>query len=360
MQNYLIKNEASESLEIKVYDEIGKGGFFWDAISAQDIIDQIEEAQPTKITMRINSGGGSVFEGLTIYNYLKSYKGNVKVIVDGLAASIASIIAMAGNRIEMGEGALMMIHDPLMGVQGNADEMRKAADLLDKVGGSLADIYVNKTGLSKAEVLKMMNEETWLTANEAVDLGFATKAKGKTVSIDNKSILQMVARYNPPKQITSSLTNSNNKMEDNNASLLDGIRNFLGMKKEVQEVENTIVEPIKNEYETKLKAEQDAKAAIEAKLVEAQKDAEQLEAVQAEKTALEAKLKAIEDGAKPIENNEADHSEEAEKQQPEMTGLQALEEKLIKAVAPSESAYKDAMKQAEMVARIKNKLKDKK
>ena len=349
MQNYIIKNEA-DSLEIKVYDDIGKGGFFWDEISAQSIIDQVEMVMPKNITLRINSGGGSVFEGLTIYNYLKSYNGRVKVIVDGLAASIASIIAMAGNRVEMGEGALMMIHDPMSGVMGNAQEMRKMADVLDKVGGSLADIYVNKTGLDKAKVLQMMSEETWLTAQEAVEMGFANKAIGQKVN--NENLLQMVAKYQPPKSIVNSL--NNHKVEK---SFKDQLRDFFGLsnKEDAEEIRNELVAPIKNELEAKLKAEQEAKAELENQLAEAQKVATDKAGLENKLAEMQANLDAMKNSGAPQESATEDHSSEHEEEN-QMSKLESLENALIQNFSASKKAeYEKVLARQQKIKEIEKK-----
>lgn len=247
-----IINQQGDELQLMIYSDIGEGGLFWDEIGAQDVINQITQANPKSITVNIKSNGGSVFEGVAIYNYLKNFKGKVKVVVDSLAASIASIIAMAGDTIEMKEGSLMMVHDPMMMAAGNADEMRKVADLLDKVGGSLADIYKsnNRKGLDKDKILELMNSETWLTAKEAVEMGFADRYKEGKKSMTNSQLHSMVAQYNPPQQVINSLTN-NRKMENN---IFESITNFFNQKKEVDNALNQVVEPIKNEYENKLKA----------------------------------------------------------------------------------------------------------
>ena len=271
----------------------------------------------------------------------------MKVVVDGFAASIASIIAMAGNRIEMGEGALMMIHDPMSGVMGNAAEMRKMADVLDKVGGSLADIYVNKTGLDKAKVLQMMSEETWLTAQEAVEMGFANKAIGAK-QVTNENLLKMVARYNAPQQIVNSITSI--KME-NPKSFIDQIKDFFNFKKELEAVQNEMNAPIVSEYEAKLQAEKDARTALEAKLAAA-------EAMEAKVAELQAKIDTMQPAAAPVAQQEPDPTEQEPVAEP--SKFEALENSLKSLMTPSQIAKAEkSQAMANKIAEIQNKRKQK-
>ncbi|OSM04151.1 putative protease/scaffold protein [Magnetofaba australis IT-1] len=125
--------------------------------------------------MRINSPGGSVFDGLAIHNALKRLDARVTVFVDGIAASIASVIAMAGDEVIMPENAMLMIHDPSGIVMGTASDMRSMAEALEKTKAGLVTAYREKSGLSDAEIEQIMANETWLTANEAVEKGFADR-----------------------------------------------------------------------------------------------------------------------------------------------------------------------------------------
>ena len=159
---YNIKNESGE---IFIYDTIGK----YDAYSASKFIEDFNNIKSKEVTIHINSGGGAVFEGLAIYNTIKSSEKSVKIIIDGLCASIASIIACSGDEIEMNSNGLIMIHDPLTISGGNAKELRKQAEILDKIHDQLVNIYHERTGLD-AEVLEdYMDKETWFTAQEALE-----------------------------------------------------------------------------------------------------------------------------------------------------------------------------------------------
>lgn len=159
--------EAPESVEVSIYDEIGFGG-----VTAKQFAADIKKLKGQHIDLRINSVGGSVTEGAAIYNALKRHKGGLTVHVDGLAASMASVIAMAGEETRMAENALIMIHNPWSMTMGDADDLRKEADVLDKLKSTLVNAYVRKSGQPRASIEKMMDDETWLDAGEALRLGF--------------------------------------------------------------------------------------------------------------------------------------------------------------------------------------------
>lgn len=125
------------------------------------------------ITVFINSPGGDCVAAAQIYNMLMDYKGNVTVKIDGIAASAASVIAMAGTRVLMSPVSLMMIHNPLTVAIGDSEEMKKAIDMLSEVKESIINAYELKTGLSRAKLSRMMDSETWMNAQKALELGFA-------------------------------------------------------------------------------------------------------------------------------------------------------------------------------------------
>ena len=128
----------------------------------------------SKLSIRINSPGGDAFEGQAIFSLLRSLKKPIDVCVDGVAANAASIICMAGDTITMAPGGLLMIHEAQGGCVGTAADMRQMAEALGTVTGAIAETYAARTGIAKTEVLRMMAVETWLTAAEALELGFAT------------------------------------------------------------------------------------------------------------------------------------------------------------------------------------------
>jgi ATP-dependent Clp protease protease subunit len=167
---YEVRNGPSaDSAEVLIYEPIGG----WMGISANDFAKDLKAITAPTIHVRLNSPGGDVFDGVAIYNALRTHDARVIVHVDGLAASIASIIALAGDEVRIAENAFFMIHDPWAFSIGNAAEMRKMADTLDKIGGSLVDTYMKKSGASRKTVETWMHEETWFTAQEAIDEGFA-------------------------------------------------------------------------------------------------------------------------------------------------------------------------------------------
>tara|TARA_R100001132_G_C3270471_1_gene92637 strand:+ start:396 stop:1463 length:1068 start_codon:yes stop_codon:yes gene_type:complete len=163
---YSIRNEAEE-VDIYIYDEIGS----YD-ISAKSFIEEIKGTKGKTLNTHINSLGGEVFDGMAIANAIKSHKGKTRSYIEGIAASISTVIALAADEVYMSENSLFMIHSAWGGSMGDSEELRKQADLLDKISNEIAKIYTKKTSLTKDEINDMMGSETWLDAKEAKDLGF--------------------------------------------------------------------------------------------------------------------------------------------------------------------------------------------
>jgi ATP-dependent Clp endopeptidase proteolytic subunit ClpP len=155
--------------EISIFDEIGGWGISVDMFKEQ--FDLVKNS--ASIRLLLNSPGGDVFAGMAMYNLLSSVRSKLTVEVLGIAASMASVIALAGQTLVMGEGSFLMIHNPWTITWGDASDLRKTADTLDKVKGELLNIYTSRSGLSAKEITEMMDAETWLTADESVDKGFA-------------------------------------------------------------------------------------------------------------------------------------------------------------------------------------------
>ena len=155
---------------LSLYDEIS----YWSGNDAATFRAYLSNLNVETIELRINSPGGSVFEGVAIYNILIAHPARIEVHIDGLAASIASLIALAGDERHTAENALWMIHDPLVAIRGNAREIRKIADVLDKIKDSMLNSYASVTGLDRAEISKLMEDETYFTAAEALEKGFST------------------------------------------------------------------------------------------------------------------------------------------------------------------------------------------
>jgi ATP-dependent protease ClpP protease subunit len=159
---------AGNAADLWIYDEIGGWG-----ITAADFVAQLNELNVSDITLHLNSPGGSVFDGIAITNALRDHPAQVTVKVDAIAASIASVIAQAGNVIIMGRNSTMMIHNASGLVMGEAADMRKMADMLDATTQNIASVYADRAGGSLESWLEMMAAETWYSAQEAVDAGLA-------------------------------------------------------------------------------------------------------------------------------------------------------------------------------------------
>jgi ATP-dependent protease ClpP protease subunit len=164
---YAISETENDTAEISLYDEIGGFG-----VGAKQFLGELSRLKGKHLHLRINSPGGSVVEGTAIFNALRRHEGGVTVHIDALAASMASVIAMAGMPVYMADNALLMVHNPWTITAGDSDELRKEADLLDKLKASIRNAYQRKTGLPEDQLQSMMDAETWLDSVDAVALGF--------------------------------------------------------------------------------------------------------------------------------------------------------------------------------------------
>lgn len=177
------KNEAGGS-ELYLEGVIASESWYDDEVSPKQFREELDK-HVGAITVRINSPGGDVFAGMQIYNMLKDRSGDVTIIVDALAASAASFIAMAGDKIIMNTGSMMMVHKASTIVWGNEDEMLEVVEMLRKTDDNLVQIYVARTGKTAEEIKTLLAKETWMTAEEAVEMGFADEATpGKTKLAD--------------------------------------------------------------------------------------------------------------------------------------------------------------------------------
>ena len=169
---FSLRAQADGENELLIYDYIDPWG-----VTASDVVAELAALEPTAaIRVRINSGGGDLFDGVAIYNALAAHAGKVTTQIDGLAASAASLVALAGDEVEIATNAFLMIHHPWTFAIGNAEDLRAEADLLDKLSdGALVGVYVAFTGQAKADVRAWMDAETWFNADEALEKGFATK-----------------------------------------------------------------------------------------------------------------------------------------------------------------------------------------
>ncbi len=157
---------------LRLEGPIDEESFWGDEITPQDFRSELE-AEEGDLTVWINSPGGNVFAAAEIYTMLKEYAGNVTVRIASIAASAASVVAMAGSRVEMSPTALLMIHDPSTIAMGNTKDMEKAIETLNEVKESIINAYASKTGLRHNKIAELMSNETWMNAKKAVELGFA-------------------------------------------------------------------------------------------------------------------------------------------------------------------------------------------
>jgi ATP-dependent protease ClpP protease subunit len=176
-----IHNESGER-ELMIYGRIGGGGWFDQGIAASDVAAALKELGAGRIDVRINSGGGDVFDGVAIHTLLARHSGGVTAHIDGLAASAASFIAMAADRIVMARNAFMMIHDGMTGTYGAAAIHRTSADLLDKVSVNIADMYAERAGEDTDHWRNLMTvngeDGTWYTGQEALEAGLVDEITG--------------------------------------------------------------------------------------------------------------------------------------------------------------------------------------
>ena len=186
---YAITTKTDEPAEVTLYDEIGAWG-----VSAKEFIKDLAGIKG-HINLRLNSPGGSITDGTAIISALKRHQGGFTAWVDGLAASMASVIACAADRCYMAEGAMMMIHRASTISMGDAADLRKDADLLEKFEKSLVNVYAKKTGMSEMEINAMLEAETWLDPLEAIALGFCDGISETPAAVAVLSPAQMRGRF---------------------------------------------------------------------------------------------------------------------------------------------------------------------
>lgn len=190
---YAFKDEA-EALSIKIYDEIGDDGW-GGGITTETINEQLQNANDKPLNIYINSYGGEVFEGFAIYNTLKNYKGYKTVYVDGIAASIASVIAMCGNKVVMNKASMLMIHNASGLAYGNADEMKKVVNALEQINEVIRGVYMAKTGMDETTIKNLMDNETYLKPQDALDYGFIDEILDEEKQIDNTAMTNLMDSF---------------------------------------------------------------------------------------------------------------------------------------------------------------------
>jgi ATP-dependent protease ClpP protease subunit len=316
-----IFNKHEGQSEININDEIG----FW-GITHQDFTNQLSELDGGDLTLNIASYGGDVSHAFSIYNSLKSYSGRIIANVYGDSASAATFIAMAADEIRIVDNALFLIHNVWGGVVGDSEELRKQADLMDKMNNNIINVYKKKTGLAKAAIKDLMNNEEWWTAKEAQKHGFVDTVVAPKDIVRNEAVLMNCANEEMKQALLEKVnklnTNKNQvKMaEEKDASKVDALiekmGNFFSNKVEVVEEEkvevvvdtfseedvNTIVnkaEEVANKIKDEAKVKADADALVIANLTA------ELEKANAVATEAKAEDKAPEDDAKKVENSDS-------------------------------------------------------
>lgn len=193
---YAFSKKSDDTTELLVYGDITSMRWDESDVTGFDFAKELMAVDTPKVVVRINSYGGEVSQGLGMYNLLKEFKGEVTTVCDGFACSSASVVFMAGAKRVMPKTSLLMIHNPWTIAAGNADEFRKMADDLEKITEPLIASYVDNTGQSRDEVIRMMNEETWLTADEALSLGFATEVTSEEpkASVESHIVFSLVEK----------------------------------------------------------------------------------------------------------------------------------------------------------------------
>lgn len=222
MDKFLNFKKVSESeTELYIYGDIRKKDWIdsWfgtgqDATDAFSLKDALSAVDTPNLTVRINSYGGSVSEGLAIYSLLSEFKGHLKTIVDGFACSAASVIFMAGQERVVPENGLLMIHNAWSYAEGDSNVMRKKAEDLEKITQPSVNIYVSKSNLSEEEIKEKMDKEEWITSQEAFEWGFSTSQgkKEEMQALEADFVYKLVTKN---KELQKKLENSkNNQLED--------------------------------------------------------------------------------------------------------------------------------------------------
>lgn len=170
--NWAEPQESEEGRTLEIYGTIAEESWFDDDVTPSIFHDELFSGEGP-VTLWISSPGGDCVAASRIYSMLLDYKGDVTVKIDGIAASAASVIAMAGTKVLMAPTAMLMIHDPMTMAFGNRKEMESAIEMLNEVKQSIINAYELKTGLSRNKISKLMEEETWMNAGKAIELGFA-------------------------------------------------------------------------------------------------------------------------------------------------------------------------------------------
>lgn len=207
----VINNDEKTERILTLSGVIAEESWFDDEVTPKIFRDELMSGEGD-ITVWINSPGGDCIAAAQIYNMLLEYKGNVTIKIDGIAASAASVVAMAGNKVIMSPVSMLMIHNPMTMAAGDTTEMKKAISMLTEVKESIINAYELKTGMSRDKIAKLMDAETWMDANRAVELGFADEILSRESSVKQSAMMysenvvsrklwnKMSAKYRPKEQ----------------------------------------------------------------------------------------------------------------------------------------------------------------
>ena len=211
-KKYFQLTQNNNEVDIQIYGDITSWDWFDGDVSSYTLSKQIEGLECDQINVYINSYGGEVAEGLAIYNQLKRHKAKVKTVCDGFACSAASVVFMAGDERVMSTASLLMIHNAWTWASGNANDLRKQADDLDKITQASINAYLQEVNVTEEELKQMLDDETWITPQEALDMEFITtivneKDSDKASQSVKKSLMKII--------LNSSKDSKDNEEEDN-------------------------------------------------------------------------------------------------------------------------------------------------
>lgn len=219
-KKYFQLTQNNNEVDIQIYGDITSWDWFEGDISSYTLSKQIEGLDCDKINVYINSYGGEVAEGLAIYNQLKRHKATVKTVCDGFACSAASVVFMAGDERVMSTASLLMIHNAWSWISGNANELRKQADDLDKITQASVNAYMQEVNITEEELKQMLDDETWITPQEALEMGFSTsivneKDADKISQSVKKSLMKLILNAKDDDENNNDDDNNDNDDENN-------------------------------------------------------------------------------------------------------------------------------------------------
>lgn len=275
-----IRNESSENAEINIFGEIGES-WFSEGITMEGINAMLSAITAKNITINVSSLGGDVNHAFAIHDLLKMKNANVTAKIIGMTASAGTVIALGANKVHMSENALFLVHNASTFAMGKADDMRAAAEVLDTVDNRLVAIYKNKTGKKKSEILNLMEEEKWITAEEAKDFGFVDKIfEPQPIAA---SIYQSINNTNYLPKIKNQMEDKNVNTETLYNKIIEGVKNLFAENKPAEKPEAKEVEiKVTDEVTSFINAE------IEKVTAKAKANEQALEAANAEIARLKA------------------------------------------------------------------------